>query len=395
MGTELYPLRLEPCLSPRVWGGGRLPAMLGRPLPAAGRGAHEEPIGESWMVYQDNLVTNGSYAGLTLGTVAKRRGAALVGDLSAARYGDRVPLLSKLIDAADALSVQVHPDDAYAMEHERESGHLGKSEAWYVLDAAPDAAVLWGFIADETPASIVRAVADGTLETRMNRVPVAPGDVIHNPAGTVHAILGGILLFEIQQSSDLTYRLYDHGRVGADGEPRALHLEQALAVAHLRGGEHARVAPQRLSDGWVRRVLDPHFVLDSCLLGPLGASDAGAGSGSAPADPAAASGEVRSASRRAAERSNHLARVALDQSDAVLGKVRVTTSPESLQLLQATRGAAVLTWRNGEELLDTARALVLPAALGSYTLAAAGAEPVEILRCAVAPPPTGPAVQAV
>ncbi len=329
MPNEIYPLRLEPLLSPRVWGGDRLHALLGGPTPVPGA----DPIGESWMVYRDNVVLNGRWAGETLATVAARLGSRLLGIDSVARYGDEVPLLTKFIDAAAPLSVQVHPDDAYARVHERS---FGKSEAWYVLQADADAAVLWGFRQDETPATIQRAVAEGSLEQRMNRVPVAAGDVIYNPAGTVHAILAGILVFEVQQSSDVTYRLYDYGRLGSDGRPRTLHLERALAVASLKGEERARVEPVQLADGWRRRIACPHFVLDT-----------------------------RELSFSAAEDGSH--------------GVASSTEPGSFQLLQLCRGQATLTWDAGSVALDVGASVVVPAALGAYVLEGDA----EVTRCAL------------
>ncbi|MEJ2668557.1 MAG: class I mannose-6-phosphate isomerase [Deinococcales bacterium] len=322
---DIYPLRLDIRYSRRIWGGGRLPEYLGRPAPDEGR----EPVGEAWLVYAENQVLNGRFAGSSLQTVGARLGLRLLGTASAARYGDKVPLLAKLIDAADRLSVQVHPDDAYALTHEAASGHLGKSEAWYVLEAAPEAHVLWGFRRDVTRAEVRSAVADGTLPRLMNRIPVVAGDVIYNPAGTVHAIGAGILLFEIQQSSDLTYRLFDYRRRDAEGRTRELHLEQALEVASLAGGGQARQTPVPLVHGWRRLVGCPHFVMDATLL------------------------------------------------DGTEREGR--TDPSSLQVVVLTHGHATLGWTGGEERLTRGAAVVLPASLGRYRLSGDG----EALRCAV------------
>jgi mannose-6-phosphate isomerase len=325
---DIYPLRLAIRYSRRIWGGDRLPAFLAQPAVEDG----DEPVGEGWLVYAGNEVLNGRFAGRTLQGVAESLGVRLVGTASAARYGSRVPLLAKFIDAADRLSVQVHPDDAYALLHEASSGHLGKSEAWYVLQAAPDAQVLWGFREDVTPDQVREAVADGSLPGLMNRVSVAPGDVIYNPAGTVHAIGAGILLFEIQQSSDLTYRLFDYLRRDRAGKQRELHLERALQVAVLHGGDDARRTPTPLGGGWRRLVGCEHFVMDAVTVE-----------------------EVPRAGR---------------------------TDPSSLQILVVTRGSATLHCAAGDEHLDQGSALVLPASLGRYKLDGRG----EVLRCAVAPP---------
>jgi mannose-6-phosphate isomerase len=327
-GGDIYPLRLDIRYSRRLWGGDRLPEFLG--LPASEPGP--EPVAEGWLVYAENEVLNGRFAGLTLQRVATGLGVRLLGTASIARYGDKVPLLAKFIDAADRLSVQVHPDDAFALTHEAASGHLGKSEAWYVLDAAPDAHVLWGFRDDVDPDRVRAAVLDGSLPDLMNRVPVAPGAVVYNPAGTVHAIGRGILLFEIQQSSDLTYRLFDYLRRDKAGRERELHLDRALKVATLAGGNRALRAPSPLAGGWRRLVDCEHFVMDAAPL------DGGA----------------------------HVGR----------------TDPSSLQILVMTRGAATLRWSGGAEDLSRGAAVVLPASLGRYGLEGDG----EVLRCAVVPP---------
>ncbi len=327
-GGDIYPLRLDIRYSRRLWGGDRLPEFLA--LPATEPGA--EPVGEGWLVYAENEVLNGRFAGRSLQDVAGTLGVRLLGTASAARYGDKVPLLAKFIDAADRLSVQVHPDDAYALTHEAATGHLGKSEAWYVLEAAPDAHVLWGFREDVDAERVRAAVLDGSLPELMNRVPVAPGMVIYNPAGTVHAIGKGILLFEIQQSSDLTYRLFDYLRRDSAGQQRELHLERALQVASLRGGNRARRKPVPLDEGWRRLVGCEHFVMDAVDL----------------------DGGVRAG----------------------------RTDPSSLQILVVTRGGATLHWSGGEERLTRGGAIVLPASLGRYRLQGEG----EALRCAVAPP---------
>jgi len=332
-GGDIYPLRLDIRYSRRLWGGDRLPEFLA--LPATEPGA--EPVGEGWLVYAENEVLNGRFAGRSLQAVAAALGVRLLGTASVARYGDKVPLLAKFIDAADRLSVQVHPDDAYALTHEAATGHLGKSEAWYVLEAAPGAHVLWGFREDVDAERLRAAVLDGSLPALMNRVPVAPGTVIYNPAGTVHAIGEGILLFEIQQSSDLTYRLFDYQRRDRAGRQRALQLDRALQVASLAGGDRARCAPSPLAEGWRRLVGCEHFVMDAIDL------DGGERAG--------------------------------------------RTDPSSLQILVLTRGEAALRWASGEERLKRGAAVVLPASLGRYRLEGEG----EALRCAVAPPDAQPA----
>ena len=357
------PLLLAPRFERRVWGGNRLGAWVARPdapvpdvqdpdvqdpdvrapdvrapgVPAPGvqapgvHGPAGEPIGECWLAGDDNRVIGGPYGGRALRDVVDALGEALVGSVAFGRYGARMPLLAKLLDAAADLSVQVHPDDAYALDHERASGHLGKSEAWYVLDAAPGAAVLWGFQRDVTAEEVREAVRSGTLPALMHRVAVRRGDVVVNPAGTVHAILAGVVAFEIQQASDLTYRLYDYGRVGADGRPRTLHLDKALAVARLEGARPDLPRPRDLGDGWRRLVEAPEFTMDAATLdeGPEG----GVG----------------------------------------------VTAPESLEILTLLGGTATLRTDAGETALASGSTVVLPAALGAYRVTGRG----EVVRCAV------------
>ena len=256
--TEVYPLLLERTLSPRLWGGDRLESFLNLSEPFEA----DEPLGESWQVYGENRIKNGGLAGRTFSEVAQEYGEALLGTVSVARYGMMAPLLAKFIDAADKLSIQVHPDDAYARAHEAESGHLGKSEAWVILEAEPGAEVIWGFRDALDAAALRELVRAGRLTPHLNHVPVRAGDVVYNPAGTVHAIGAGILLFEIQESSDLTYRLYDYDRRGASGEKRELHLDKALEVADLSPGEHAKVTPKALGEGKTELLNTEHFAVE-------------------------------------------------------------------------------------------------------------------------------------
>ena len=260
MTPEPYPLYLEPHLSRRLWGDISLETYLD--LEPAGPG---DPWGESWQVWSGNRIVNGHLAGWTLQDAADLWGARLLGSQAA---GVQVPLLVKFIAAGQDLSLQVHPDDAYALEHHAGSGHLGKAEAWLILRAQPGALVYWGF-KDTVSAETVRTAAShGTLDRLLNRVPVAAGDVIYNPPGTVHAIGAGIILYEIQQSSNLTFRLYDYGRRDSQGNLRELHLTEGLAVASLAGGEAARVTPRELPEsGGQELVATPHFVLTLSVPG--------------------------------------------------------------------------------------------------------------------------------
>ena len=224
-------LELTPKLAPRVWGGKRLKERFGY--------EGEEPLGEAWMVYDENEVKTPPYAGRRLKEVLPELGEEFLGKRAAEKYGLELPLLVKLLDTGDWLSVQVHPDDEYAHRYEAESGFHGKSEAWVVLDAEPGAKIVYGVRRPVSREEFRRAAEAGELEDYLNFVPVEPGDVIYVPAGTIHALGPGLFLLEVQQRSDLTYRIYDYGR------GRELHLEKALAVAKLEPTPlvKTRVAP--------------------------------------------------------------------------------------------------------------------------------------------------------
>lgn len=219
--VHTYPLRFENNLVTTIWGGSHL-------KPLKGMKADGELIGESWEVSDVaghvSVVRNGILAGHTLDEVIHRWGPALLGQRIYKKYRGKCPLLVKLIDAAHDLSIQVHPDDVLAAKRH---GTLGKTEMWYVLSAEPGSTLLTGFREALSADDYSRRVADGTIVDALARQSVQPGDVFFIPAGRVHAICGGIVVCEIQQSSDITYRLWDYGRMGLDGRPRELHVELA------------------------------------------------------------------------------------------------------------------------------------------------------------------------
>ena len=215
--SSLYPLLFEPLLSERPWGGRDLEAKFGKPLPP------NEKIGESWEIYGNSIIANGTLAGHTL-----REALVKYGDLICPGAGDDFPLLVKFLDAREWLSVQVHPNDEQAQQLEGEP--RGKTECWYVLYAEPGAKIAYGVTHEMTADEFRAAVAAGKADKVMAYTPVKSGDFVYVPAGTPHALGPGILIYELQQSSDITYRVYDWDRVGKDGKPRELHLEKALAV---------------------------------------------------------------------------------------------------------------------------------------------------------------------
>lgn len=221
MSAPLYPLRLKPAYQDYLWGGDRIAREFGRAVPPG-------LVAEAWEVADRpegmSVVTNGPLAGTPLQKLMSGLGLDLVGQHG--RGFKVLPLLIKLIDARQTLSVQVHPDNAGAARH----GGEPKSEMWYILAAEPGAFVYSGLRPGVTPEAFARAVAEQTVEELLVKVPVQAGDAVYIPGGRVHAIGAGCLLLECQQNSNTTYRIYDYGRRGADGKTRELHLEQAVKV---------------------------------------------------------------------------------------------------------------------------------------------------------------------
>ncbi len=212
--SELYPFLLIPIFDERPWGVRDLRPIYTR--------AVKEPIGETWLTWEDNRIANGPFAGRTLGELARQFGPDLVGQ--AAPYEDRFPLLVKFLFPGDKLSVQVHPDDVQA----RKNGQpCGKTECWYVFHAQPGAQVALGLKPGVTLSQFEQAIRDTRAEDLLNWVDVHTNDMLYVSAGTVHTIGGGMILVETQQTSDITYRLYDYGR------PRELHIAEGLAATKL------------------------------------------------------------------------------------------------------------------------------------------------------------------
>jgi mannose-6-phosphate isomerase len=225
MNSNLYPLIFEPVLKDYIWGGRNL-ARLGRVLPPG-------PIAESWEIaghaHGTTRVANGRFAGKALTELQEELGLDLIGRNCAwAHERGKFPLLIKLLDADRPLSVQVHPDDDYALANE--GNELGKSEMWLVLYAEEGARLILGLKPGATRDLLKQAIAGGQLEPFLHSFPVQAGDHVCVPAGSLHAITGRLILAEIQQNSDTTYRVYDWNRVGADGKPRPLHVDKALDV---------------------------------------------------------------------------------------------------------------------------------------------------------------------
>ncbi len=307
----MHPLRLEPKFDHRLWGGQRLARWIGLPEPLP------DDLAEIWLVYAENRILNGDLAGKPLGEAAEALGENLIGSQSLPLYDRDFPQLTKFIDANDRLSIQVHPDDAYAHTVEAHSGFHGKTEAWYILHAEPGATLIYGLSRPSNREEFARAVQEGRLEALLNYIPVQAGDVVFVPAGTLHAINAGIVLFEIQQKSDLTYRVYDYNRRGPDGKLRELHLEKALDVIRYEPPAQEKIPPIELETGRELLIACPYFALER----------------------------------------HQYARTA-----------QLTTRPASFETWTVIGGAARIA---GEE-LALGEAIVLPAHLGEYAIEPAG-----------------------
>jgi len=263
MSDRTLPLVLAPTLTTALWGGDALVKRYGK------AGDPNAPWGESWECWDENHVVGGPFAGATLAGVRAQLGRVLTGPADPAQP---FPVLTKIIDAHAALSVQVHPDDAYAQRVERQA--VGKTECWLILDAAPGAELVLGWTRDTDRTEYERRVADGTLGELLRRVPVTPGDAFYLPAGTLHAIGAGIQLFETQQASDLTYRIFDWNRVGADGKPRQLHVAKAADVLDYRATFPGAVRQLAFAaDGLERRlaIAEPRFAVERVRVARGGA----------------------------------------------------------------------------------------------------------------------------
>src|SRR5712672_2761575 len=232
----LYPLTFHPIFKERVWGGRNLERLYKKPLPPG------IPIGESWEISDRpgdvSVIANGTLAGKDLHWLMEHHPKELLGDAQLA--GGRFPLLIKILDAEETLSLQVHPPAHKASE----LGGEPKTEMWYVADAKPSAELYVGLKRGVTRDLFERKIKAGEVADCFHRVSVKPGDVMFLPSGRVHAIGGGLVIFEVQQNSDTTYRVFDWNRLGLDGKPRELHVAQSLASIDFNDFEPKRVETQ-------------------------------------------------------------------------------------------------------------------------------------------------------
>ena len=335
--SQVYPLSFRPVFKDYIWGGRNLETKLGKDLPPG-------IVAESWEIAAhangQSQVAAGPMAGRTLAAVLEQWGERLLGSSVA---HDTFPLLIKLLDSTRWLSVQVHPDDNYAQEH---AGDLGKTELWVILHAEPDAELIYGLKTGVDRARLAQAAATGAIEPMLHRIPLRTGDAVYIPAGTVHALGPGAIVVEIQQNSDTTYRLYDWGRSGVDGNSRPLHVRQALDVTDWRIVEPAIAKPPILPSpaGWVRESL-----ADLRTIG-----------GAAAANLRAAPGAETACPYFRAERLTA-------QPDAVWED---SCDGSTFQIWGALSGRLSLHWDGEPVELQGVAWLLLPAALGDFEIRA-------------------------
>ena len=309
------PLRLAPKFVPRIWGARNLAPLFPE------RGAEPEPIGEAWLSGDDCLFASGPFQGQTLGNVWPSLSPEFTGTRLTGL--PRIPILVKFIFPEEKLSVQVHPNDAYARENEAAPDGAGKTEMWYVIEAWMDAALRVGLRPGVTRESFEHAIAAGTAEECLASVPVHAGDAVYVPAGTAHTICPGVTLCEIQQQSDITYRVFDYNRVGKDGKPRELHVRQALEVMQF-GKQHGGLCyPIHMARPGATETLYtacPYFATERWEFGK---------------------------------------------------RLRMATSTECFELLIFLEGRGRIEFGDGAEEYSPSQVWLVPAALGQYELAAA------------------------
>jgi mannose-6-phosphate isomerase len=312
--ASLCPARLEPIFSARPWGARSLAPLFPEKANLA------EPLGEAWMTGLECRFAAGPFAGQKLGDVWRTLPPAWTGTKINSAAGS-FPLLVKFIFAEEKLSVQVHPDDEYAARHEQAAGGRGKTEMWYAIHARPGAEVLAGVKPGVTPEIFKHAIEDGSAEDCLQHVPLRAGEAIFVPAGTAHTIGAGLVLCEVQEYSDLTYRVFDYNRRDAQGRSRELHIEKALRVIRFGEQHGGKIQPARIVRGGVTETF---FV--ACRF-------------------------------FAAEKWGFAERAA------------ATTSPEHFDLLIFLEGRGSIQWGSESVEYAPAQTWLLPAALGAYHLA--------------------------
>lgn len=309
--VEAYPLRFEPQFKERVWGG--------QALTAFGLSIPEGAIGEGWMISDHpngiTAVTNGPLAGTGLDTIRETFGSTWFGKNGNQSKSGRFPLLIKLLDCNDDLSVQVHPTDDYS---KLPKGELGKTEMWYILHAEPNAKIVYGLKEHTTKEQLKQAIEQDTIVDFLYEINVKAGDAFYIPAGTVHALCKGVVVAEIQQNSDTTYRLYDYNRPGLDGNLRELHIDDSLNVINFNHTGAAYIDTSNMQMGeWLTIARSPYFVVTKGLLA---------------------------------------------------GEAKLSTSYESFEILVVADGTGSIAWGDKIQPLKAGECYLLPATLGDYSI---------------------------
>ncbi|WP_273366876.1 type I phosphomannose isomerase catalytic subunit [Alicyclobacillus herbarius] len=331
--SNFYPVKFSPIAMERIWGGGVLKSWFGVTT--------EAPIGEYWVVSGHpngtSVVTNGWLAGKTLVDLTAEFPTEYLGDSPQERF----PLLIKFLEASTDLSVQIHPDDEYAKRHE---GDFGKTEAWYVLKCPDRASVIYGH-RFQNREQYRAAVLEGRVKDFLEYRPIRPGDVVYVPSRTLHALLGGTMVIEVQQTSDVTYRVYDWDRVGKDGRPRELHVERAADVMIYRDdadGQDLLAQKRHVEDATKRRTLQQGkgWTLERLVTCPYFTLD----------------------------------KLELNQGSAKLNQGH----PGNPDILICAGGQGVLRWQGEEMAVKEGDTFLIPASLSAYELTSDGA--VTLLR---------------
>ena len=259
----MYPFIFQPIFKDRIWGGRELERLYAKKIPAG-------QIGEAWEISDRpgdaSVIANGPLAGKDLRWLMENHAAEILGNAKPAAEG-RFPLLCKILDAREKLSLQVHPPASKAAELKGEP----KTELWFIADAAPGASLYVGLKRGVTRAEFEKKIADGTVADCFHRIPVKAGDTMFLPSGRVHAIGDGLVIFEIQQNSDTTYRVFDWNRLGLDGKPREMHVAQSLASIDFNDFEPKLVETKFAGDGKIQKrslVKDPLFNVEAWQLNP-------------------------------------------------------------------------------------------------------------------------------
>lgn len=259
MEPTLYPLKCNPLLKEKIWGGNQLRNFLNK-------SSQLEKIGESWEVAAipqgTSTIANGVYEGERLSELTSAFAKAILGERVVEKFGRQVPLLIKFIDASDKLSVQLHPDDYLA----KANGGRGKTEMWYVLKAKERAHIIAGFKEEMDEETLSNILKSNTLEEHLNYIPVKEGDAFYISAGLIHAIGEGVLIAEIQQPSDITYRIHDYNRKQDDGSYRELHLEEAKEAIKFKNIDTVELSYDRNLEGSQVLKHSPYFKTDIIFL---------------------------------------------------------------------------------------------------------------------------------